>query len=428
MEWYYIILICFGLFLLLALPGLWMATALGMAGIIAMNLTDFSAPQVVANCVWKLSTDFALTAVPLFLVMGEIIIESRVSKRFYKAVAKYLKHIPGGLLHSNIAACGIFSAICGSSPATAAAVGGVALPELEALNYKNRYSYGTIAAGGTLGILIPPSIVLIIYGSLCNESVIKLFTAAIIPGLMLLQIFSIYVLILGIVRKKDFKIKWELYDDVSHVEAMKGILPLLIMIIVVLSCIYTGVSTPTEAAGIGSFLAIISGLFFGELTLKRFWNALKIAARTTSMLLFIVLGTSIFSYIMSSTNATAQLVSWLVDMDLSKYLLLIMVYVMYIVLGFIMEPISMIYLTLPILYPVMIGYGFNGIWFAVVLVILMEIGLLTPPLGINLLVLKGIVPHAKISEIAIGVVPYLFLMLLMIAILTFFPSIATFLI
>jgi len=196
----------------------------------------------------------------------------------------------------------------------------------------------------------------------------------------------------------------------------------------VLSCIYTGVSTPTEAAGIGSFLAIISGLFFGELTLKRFWNALKIAARTTSMLLFIVLGTSIFSYIMSSTNATAQLVSWLVDMDLSKYLLLIMVYVMYIVLGFIMEPISMIYLTLPILYPVMIGYGFNGIWFAVVLVILMEIGLLTPPLGINLLVLKGIVPHAKISEIAIGVVPYLFLMLLMIAILTFFPSIATFLI
>ncbi len=429
MEWYIIMLISFGLFTVLALPGLWIAISLGVGGIIAMILTDQAASQVIANCVWKLSTDFALTAIPLFLVMGEVIIESGVSKQFYKALAKYLKHIPGGLLHSNIAACGIFAAISGSSPATAAAIGGVAIPEMEALGYKRSYTYGSIAAGGTLGILIPPSIALIVYGSLCSVSVVKLFVAAFIPGLILLLIYSLYVLSLGIVHRKDFaEVKWDLYDDVSHLEAMKGILPLLFMIVIVLGCIYTGVATPTEAAGVGASLAVLIGLVFGNLNFKRFWTALNKSVRTTAMILFIVLGANIFSYVMSSTNATSQMVSWLTSMNFSKPVLLAMVYFMYIVLGCFLEGTSMQYLTLPILYPVMIEYGFSGIWFAVVLVLLMEMGMLTPPMGINLFIVKGVARNSQMSDIVRGAFPYLLLMFLMILILTFFPSLATFLV
>lgn len=429
MEWYIIMLICFGLFALLAVPGLWIAVTLGIGGIIAMAVTDQAASQVIANCVWKLSTDFALTAIPLFLVMGEIIIESGVSKRFYKGLAKYLKYIPGGLLHSNIIACGIFAAISGSSPATAAAIGGVAIPEMEALGYKKSYTYGSIAAGGTLGILIPPSIALIVYGSLCSESVMKLFTAAFIPGIVLLLIYVAYVFIIGLIRKEDFNnVNWDLYEDISHFEAMKGILPLVIMILIVLGCIYTGVATPTEAAGVGATIAIIIGMIFGQLNFERFWNALGKSVRTTSMILFIVLGASIFSYVMSSTNATSQMVSWLTGMNLSKPVLLSMVYVMYIFLGCFLEGTSMQYLTLPVLYPVMIAYGFSGIWFGIVLVILMELGMLTPPMGINLFIVKGIAKGSQMSDIIRGGLPYIFLMLLMILILTAFPSLVTFLV
>lgn len=429
MEWYIIMLICFGLFALLAVPGLWIAVTLGIGGIIAMAVTDQAASQVIANCVWKLCTDFALTAIPLFLVMGEIIIESGVSKRFYKGLAKYLKYIPGGLLHSNIIACGIFAAISGSSPATAAAIGGVAIPEMDALGYKKSYTYGSIAAGGTLGILIPPSIALIVYGSLCSESVMKLFTAAFIPGIILLLIYVAYVFIIGVIRKEDFNnVNWDLYEDISHFEAMIGILPLAVMILIVLGCIYTGVATPTEAAGVGATIAIIIGLVFGQLTFERFWNALGKSVRTTSMILFIVLGASIFSYVMSSTNATSQMVSWLTGMNFSKPVLLSMVYIMYIFLGCFLEGTSMQYLTLPVLYPVMIAYGFDGIWFGIVLVILMELGMLTPPMGINLFIVKGIAKNSQMSDIIRGGLPYIFLMLLMILILTAFPSLVTFLV
>ncbi len=429
MAWYAIMALCIVLFAFLAIPGLWIAVSLGIAGIIAMLIMEQSASQVIANCVWKLCTDFTLTAIPLFLVMGEIIIESGVSKRFYKGLAKYLRYVPGGLLHSNVLACGIFAAISGSSPATAAAIGGVAIPEMDALGYKKPYTYGSIAAGGTLGILIPPSIALIVYGSLCSESVTKLFTASFIPGIILLLIYVVYLAIVACIRKDDFKdINWDIYEDISHKEAAIGILPLAIMILVVLGCIYTGVATPTEAAAVGAVLAIAIGLIFGSLNWTRFWNALGKAARTTSMILFIILGANIFSYVMSSTNATSQMVSWLTSMEFSKPQLLAMVYIMYIILGCFLEGTSMQYLTLPVLYPVMIAYGFNGIWFGVVLVILMELGMLTPPMGINLFIVKGIAKNSKMSDIVKGSFPYILLMLLMIMILTFFPSIVTFLV
>ena len=427
MSWTVIMLICIGIFALLAIPGLWIAIALGLGGIIAMLVTEQSASQVIANCVWKMCSDFTITAIPMFLFMGEIIIESGVSHRFYKGVAKYLRRVPGGLLHANVVSCGIFAAISGSSPATAAAIGGVAIPEMEALNYKSKYTYGTIAAGGTLGILIPPSIALIVYGSLCSESVTKLFTAAFIPGIVLLLIYIIYLVIVALVKKKDFEqVNWDHYETISHKEALIGILPLFIMILIVLGSIYAGVATPTEAAAIGSALALVIGKVFGQLDFKRFWTATAKACRTTAMILFIILGANIFSYVMSSTNATSQMVSWLTSINFSKPALLAIVYIMYIILGCFLEGTSMQYLTLPVLYPVMIAYGFDGVWFGIVLVILMELGMLTPPMGMNLFIVKGIAPHSKMSDIIKGSLPYVGLMLLMILILTFFPNLATF--
>lgn len=427
MEWYAIIGICVGIFALLAIPGAWIAISLGVAGIVSILILNPTGTQVIANCVWKLCTDFTLTAIPLFLVMGEIIIESGVSKRFYKGLAKYLKHVPGGLLHSNVVACGIFAAISGSSPATAAAIGGVAIPEMDALGYKPQYTYGSIAAGGTLGILIPPSIALIVYGSLCSESVTKLFTAAFVPGFVLLTIYIVYLLLVALIRKDDFKdVDWSVYEDISHKEAAIGIVPLAIMILVVLGCIYAGVATPTEAAAVGALISVAIGVCFGSLNWKSLWVALKKAARTTSMILFIILGANIFSYVMSSTQATLAMVTWLTNMNFSKVQLLAMVYIMYIILGCFLEGTSMQYLTLPVLYPVMINYGFDGIWFGVVLVILMELGMLTPPMGMNLFIVKGIAKNSKMVDIVKGSFPYVLLMLLMILILTFFPQLATF--
>lgn len=429
MAWGLIIVLCFGLFAVFALPGMWISGSLGIAGILGMQLTDLSANQAIANCVWKLCLDFALTAVPLFLLMGEVIIEGDVSKRFYKGLAKYLRHIPGGLLHSNVVACAIFAAISGSSPATAAAIGSVAVPEMNKVGYKGKYTYGSIAAGGTLGILIPPSIALIIYGSLCSESVTKLFTASMIPGLILAAIYLIYLWITAMINKKDFAdVNWDMYEDVSHGEAAKGVLPLVLMVAIVLGSIYTGVATPTEAAGLGAFVAIIIGFAFGSLTIKKIWISLGKAAKTTAMIMFIIMGASLFSYVMSSTNATAMMVEWLVDMNLSRGMLLAIVYIMYIILGCFIDGTSMMYLTLPVLYPIMMAYGFNSIWFAVVLVVLIEMGMITPPMGLNLFVVKGIDPKARLSEVIKGSVPYMLLMLLMVLILTFFPEIATFIV
>jgi len=423
MDWQISVILIFGFFVLLAVPGLWVAMALGVGGIIAMVFIPRAQPQVIANVLWTLSTNFTLTAIPLFLLMGEFIIESGVSKRFYRGVAKYIRNIPGGMLLSNIVACGIFSAISGSAPATAAAIGGVAIPELDALGYRKRYTYGSILGGGTLGILIPPSLALIIYGSLTGLSVVQLFAAALIPGIVLCLIYMAYIVLLGITRRKEFaNIKWDYYETVGHGEALASILPMVIMIATVLGTLYAGVVTPTEAAAVGALMALIIGKVFGSLNFKLFWKACNKAVRTTTMILFIIFGANIFSYVMSISGATIQIVTWLTDLNLSTVALLFMVYLIYILLGLFLEGIAMQFLTLPVLFPVMMAYGFDGIWFGIVLVILIQIGLVTPPVGMNLFIVKGISKDAKMSEIIIGALPYIVCMLLMLMILTFFPQ------
>jgi len=423
-----ILIFSFALLGVFLVSGLWVAPALGITGILFLYTNDLSALRVIGNITWKLVTDFTITAIPLFLFMGEIIINSGISKNFYKGIAKYVKKIPGGMLISNIVACAIFAAISGSSPATEAAIGSVAIPEMKLLGYKKKYIYGSLASGGTLGILIPPSIALIIYGALTSQSVVQLFTAAIVPGIILALIYITYLIIFAaFVKKEDFKdVNFDIYGDFTHLQAIKGIVPLVFLIAVVLGSIYRGVATPTEAAGLGASLALVMGFILGDLNVKKLWVSLSRAGKTTAMIFAIFLGAQILSYVMSSTGSTHNLVKWMIGLNLSKGILLVLVYSIYIFLGCFIDGISIMFLTLPVLFPVLMGYGFDPIWFGIVLVILIEMGLITPPMGINLFVIKGIDKEADLNEVIAGVIPYFFLMLLMLLILTFFPSLATF--
>lgn len=423
----FILLMLFVLVFIMA--GLWVACALGMAGILGLLLTgNASMLKVIGNITWNTANDFTLTAIPLFFLMGEIILLSNVSSNFYKGIAKFLKRIPGGLLHSNIVACGIFSAISGSSVATAAAIGSVAIPDEKKMNYKREYIYGSLAAGGTLGILIPPSIALIIYGSLTNTSVAKLFTASMVPGLVLTLIYMIYTFINSIIHKEDFKnVKMDAADEVSYAVAMKGILPLVLLIVIVLGGIYSGILTPTEAAGIGVTASIIIAKFFGEFDFNKFKKALLSATQNTCMILFIMVGAQILSYVLSVTGATRAMVAWMTGLGLPTLGLLIVVYIIYIILGCFVESNSMQYLTIPVLFPILQEYGIDPIWFGVTLVVLIEMGQVTPPMGINLFVIKGIDKESNLGEIIRGTIPYMLLMLLMIVLLTAFPQLATFL-
>ncbi len=429
MSWAAIFILLLLLILVFIFSGLSIACSLGIVGAIGLLITGHgNMVQVIGNITWNTANDFALTSIPLFLLMGEIILISNVSTNFYNGIAKFLRKVPGGLLHSNILACAIFSAISGSSVATAAAIGSVAIPDEKKRNYKKEYIYGSLAAGGTLGILIPPSIALIIYGALTTTSVAKLFTAAMVPGLVLAAIYMIYIFFNSIINKKDFaNVDYGQADDISYAVALKGILPLFLLIVIVLGGIYTAVMTPTEAAAAGVTASIVIAKVFGEIDFKKYKEALLKSIRNTSMLLFIMVGAQTLSYALAISGATRGMVTWVTGLGLATLTLLIMIYCLYLVLGCFVESNSMQYLTIPVLFPILKAYGVDPIWFGVVLVVLIELGQITPPVGINLFVIKGIDPESNLTEVIRGVIPYIFLMFLMVAILTAFPQLATFL-
>ncbi len=428
MTWIQLFLFALILGLALILGGFWISGALGLAGIVTLIVSDgFSGMAAFGNMIWNTVNNFTLTAIPLFLLMGEIILSSGLSERFYNGIVKFLRRVPGGLLHSNIVACAIFSAISGSSVATAAGIGSIAIPEMKKMNYKREYIYGSVAAGGTLGILIPPSIPLIIYGSLTTTSTTKLFIAAVVPGLMLAGIYILFLAVNSMIHKADFAgVDNEKAVNVSWKEALIGVLPMVTLVVAILGSIYAGIATATEAAAIGTVLAIIIGFAFGDLTLDKIWKASFSALKTTSMIIFIMVGAQFFSYVLTITGASRELISWITGIGMNKWVLFAIVCVIYVILGCFMDGNSMQYLTIPILYPVLMAYGFDAFWFGIVLVILIEMGQITPPMGLNLFVIQGIDDSAKLGTIISGILPYMLLMLAMILLLCFFPSLATF--
>lgn len=407
----------------LLLSGVWIAVCLGMVGIIGLLLIDPSTLLGVGIIVWNTLDSFVLTAVPLFLLMGSIILHSGLSSGFYKGLSLWLDRVPGSLAHSNILACSIFSAISGSSVATAAAIGSIAIPEMDSRGYNRPLTYGTLAAGGTLGILIPPSIILILYGAMVAESVGRLFIAGIVPGVLLSSLFFIYIGVRTIlnprlVPRTQIQTVWA-----KRLKGIWDILPIFLLMFMILGGIYFGVATPTEAAGVG----VVGSLFIALLKKHLSWHVLKQslddAVKANCMLLFIVVGAQIMSYALVTAGIPRTLVAQISGLNVAPGTVFAFLCLMYLLLGCFMDAVSLMLLTLPVVYPIMMALGYDPVWFGIALVILLEVGLITPPVGMNLFIIQGIA-KTQLSTVARGAFPFVIIMLLTISLITLFPALA----
>lgn len=417
------------LFIMLGLAaiGLHMAFAMFVGGIIGLMI--FVGPASISalkSILWNTPNDMILVAVPLYLFMGEILLRIGISERLYNGLTPWLGRLPGGLLHTNIGACAIFAAVSGSSTATAATIGSIAVPELEKLKYDHRLTLGSIAAGGTLGILIPPSIAMIVYGALTGTSIGQLFMAGIIPGIMLALLFMIYIFVIAVINPK-------LTPSVSKTSVKKmflgltDLIPMAMLVALVLGVIYTGITTPTEAAAIGVVGAIVLGIAYRSISLSIIKDSLIEATRISCAIMIIYVGAKVLTTVFATMGLPQALANFVVTHHFSPMMVLLGVYVVYIIEGCFLDPSSMNVLTLPIVFPMISALGFDAVWFGIAVVVLIEIGLLTPPVGLNLFVLQGIAPKYKFEELVMGVTPFVVVQALMLAILTIFPAIATWL-
>lgn len=406
------------------LIGQWIAFALGATGIVIILLSKgFIGLSAINSIVWNTTNTYLFISVPLFLLMGEIMQRTGVTEYFYRGVGVLLRWLPGGLLHANIGACAIFAAISGSSVATAATIGTVAIPQLEKRQYDLRMIYGSIAGGGTLGILIPPSIPFILYGALVDESIAKLFMAGVIPGLLLTLMFSVYVIV-RVLLNPSLAGASETQTGSSNFRDVIHVVPIVGLLCTVLGGIYTGFATPTESAAVGAVGALALGVAYGRLSKQAVTDALFATVRTTGMVMLIVISAQILSAALTFSGVSRGISELIYNSGLSKWEFFATMVVLYIVLGCFVEGIAMIYITLPILYPVIQRFGFDPIWFGVVLVVLIEVGQIHPPMGINLFTIKSIAPNSAFKDIVMGSVPYVFIVLLLVLILALFPDLA----
>lgn len=414
------------LFLLLG-TGVWVALSLLGVSIIGMFLfTDRPVGDAMATIIWSASSSWTLTALPLFIWMGEILFRTKLSENLFRGLAPWMQRLPGGLLHINIAGCAIFAAISGSSAATVATVGKMSIPELRKRRYPERMIIGTLAGAGTLGLLIPPSIILIIYGVTVNESIAKLFMAGVLPGIMLAFLFMGYVAIWGIVKGKNLETQTEHYSFVDKLRALLLLLPVMLLILAVLGSIYLGWATATEAAVLGVVGALILSAFQGSLNRATFRESLLGATRTSSMIAFILAGSSFLSLAMGFTGLPRGLAAWIGSLGLTPLTLIAALTVFYIVLGCFLDGISAVVLTMAVIEPLVRQAGFDMIWFGIFLVVVVEMAQITPPIGFNLFVLQGMTGR-DMDFIAKAAIPMFLIMILAVALLVALPDLATFL-
>ena len=380
-------------------------------------------PGTIGITSFNLTYNFVLTAIPLFIFMGEIILRSGFSGKLYRGLSGWFQLLPGGLLHSNIAAASMFAAVCGSSVATAAAIGTVALPELEKRGYDRKLSMGSLAAGGTLGPLIPPSIAFIIYGVITETSIVRLFVAGVFPGLLLAGLFMAYIgvrvaLDRSLVPKED-AVPWR-----KRLSGTAEILPIACLMILVLGGIYMGVMTPTEAAAVGAFGALLLAAAFRLLTRRALWESLKETTRSTAFIMFIVVGAMLLGVVLANLRVPGALVKMVVAAPLTPLMVMLLVYFIYFIMGSFFDGISMMIITLPVIFPVVVALGYDPVWFGVSFTIILEVGLLTPPVGLNLYVIHGLSRNRPFSEVVIGGAPFFVVMLIALAIIHAFPEIS----
>ena len=422
------LLIVFSLLALL-LVGAPVAFALGAVALAFLLIVEGPGSMiVVADTLFGGLNDFGLLSIPMFILMGAAIASSRAGADLYEALERWLYRVPGGLLISNIGACSIFAALSGSSPATCAAIGKMGIPEMQRRGYPDGLAAGAIGAGGTLGILIPPSVTMIVYGIATETSIGRLFIAGILPGLMLTSLFMAWSLFYAHRRGFRFRIGDTIYSWREKFNILPKIIPFLTIIVLVLWALYGGVATPSEAAGVGALFAILLvGIIYRIWRPTELWTVLRTATRESVMIMLIIGTAELFSYMMSSLFITQSIAEWIAGLEVNKWVLLLYVNLFLLLAGLFLPPVAVILMTTPTLVPIITQAGFDPIWFGVVLTINMEIGLITPPVGLNLYVINGIAPQIKLGTILWGSLPFMLCMVLGIVLLAFFPGIATWL-
>jgi C4-dicarboxylate transporter, DctM subunit len=418
------ILIVTVLFLGLLTAGMAVPFAIAVPAVIYLLMQGgFTALNGLGLMSWGSMNTFALTAVPLFMFMADILSVSGLSNRIYNGLAKLVAPLPGGLLQTNIAGCAIFASVSGSSIATAASIGGVALPQLTSRSYNRALAAGSLAAGGTLGILIPPSFPMIIYGTFTETSVPKLFIAGVIPGLIMTALFMIYIGIHALIVPSVAPKEQGARNMREVLRAVADILPFVVLIAGTLGGLYFGVVTTTEAAVIGCFLSILLGYLFGDLTLKKLIEAMHSTVNFTGNILFLIFAAYIFSYAISFAGIGEKLTEFIVGMKLTTLQFYLVLFALFTVLGCLIESLGMIVITVPLLFPILGRYGIDPILFGVVLVIYIELGQISPPIGINLFVIQSIW-DGKLSEVVYGTIPFHLIMFVVLAMVIFWPELA----
>ena len=382
--------------------------------------------KAIGEIAWSTSTEFLLVAIPLFIFLGEVLLRTGIAERMYQALSYWLTWLPGGLMHSNVGASALFAATSGSSVATAATIGTLAEPQIHRQGYNERLFLGTLASGGTLGILIPPSINIIIYGALTDTSIPKLYLAGIIPGIVLAGLFMLTVLIACIARPswdgKKEQIAWS-----TKIGALKDLIPPAIIFGIVIGSIYLGWATPTESAALGVIASLVLAAVYGRLNWRMLTGVFEGTMRTTAMVMFIIIAAYFLNFILAGIGLTGQLTDFISGLGLSPFATLMIIIVFYVILGFFMETLTLMITTIPIIAPIVIALGYDPVWFGIVLMILIETALVTPPIGLNLYVVQGIRKGGSVNDVIIGAIPFVIAMFVMIALLVAIPDIALFL-
>lgn len=417
-------LILISLLLVLLASGIWIALALAAVGFVAMVMTVSVPPgQALAAAMWQASNSWDLTALPMFIWMGEILYRTKLSDDMFEALAPWMQRLPGRLLHVNVVGCGIFAAVSGSSAATCATIGRISLPELKRRGYDERMAIGTLAGSGTLGLLIPPSIIMIVYATATDQSIARLFIAGVMPGVMLIGLFMGFIALWALFNKPRMPAAEQSLSFMQRIAVSRRLIPVMLLIAGVIGSIYGGLASATEAAVVGVALSLVLSWWMGSLTGQNFRDALMGATRTSCMIAFILAGAAFLTAAMGFTGIPRNLAEWISGLGLTQWQLLTALTAFYILLGCFLDGISMVVLTTSIIIPLVEKAGFDLIWFGIYVVLVVEMAQITPPVGFNLYVLQSLTGR-NIFAIARDTVPFFVLMCVAVALLAAFPQIA----
>jgi tripartite ATP-independent transporter DctM subunit len=425
-EFHLIAIFLFILFLLLG-TGIWVGLALLGVAFVGMELfTTRPVGDTMITTIWSASSSWTLTALPLFIWMGEILHRTRLSEDMFRGLSPWLARLPGGLVHTNIVACTVFAAVSGSSAATLTTVGKMSIPELRKREYPETLIIGTLTGAATLGLMIPPSLTLIVYGVTINESISKLFMAGILPGLCLAAMFMGYVAIYSKVSRNFNPIQETGMTFAEKINESKFLIPVILLIIVVIGSMYMGYATATEAAAFGVIGSLSLAAGQGSLTWRTFTESLMGATRTSAMIALILAGAAFLSLSMGFTGLPRALAEWIAVLELGRFELLMVLLVFYIIIGCFLDGISSVVLTMAVVEPMIRAAGIDVIWFGIFIVVVVEMAQITPPIGFNLFVMQGMTKH-EMSYISKTAIPMFLIMVLLVFVLIFFPELATYL-